>query len=119
MVFAVLIIGQIGEDRCGESRIAELEGEVGPALVRLLRPSRLDLGAAEDAMAGGIVVGLVASDGMPSFFCDAASFSSAGVPDLLRGTFWVSHLFSRGCCSARTTASLWLIWPEDGCASIA
>ena len=59
MVLAVLVIGQVGEDRCGEARVVELEGEIVPALFRLLRPSRPDLGAAEDAMAGGIVVGLV------------------------------------------------------------
>jgi hypothetical protein len=59
MGFAIVVIGQIGEDRRSEARIAELEGEVGPALVRLLRPSRPDIGAFEDEMAGGIVVGLV------------------------------------------------------------
>jgi hypothetical protein len=59
MVFAILVIGQIGEDGRVEARIAELEGQVGPALVRLLRPSRSDLGAAKDETAAGIAVGLV------------------------------------------------------------
>jgi hypothetical protein len=58
MVSAVLVIEPIGEDGAVKLGSPSL-GEVVPALVRLLRPSRPDLGAAEDAMAGGIAVGLV------------------------------------------------------------
>ena len=45
----------------------------------------------------------VGSDGRgptPSFFCATASFSSLELSDILCGTTVVSHVFSRGCCSA-------------------
>src|SRR5260370_41405087 len=57
VALAIRIIEQVGEDRCGEARVVELEGEVGPALVRLLRPGGPDLGATdEDPVAGSVVV---------------------------------------------------------------
>jgi hypothetical protein len=60
MVLSILIVEQIGEDGRRAARVVELEREVGPALVQLLRPSSPDLGTPdEDTMAGGIVVGLV------------------------------------------------------------
>ena len=100
--FAIRIIEQVGEDRRREARVVELEGEVVPALVRLLRPGSLGLGTTDEGlMAAAMSLDRLASVGMPSFFYPAASFSSPGVPALLRRTFWVSHVFSRGCCSAR------------------
>ena len=49
------------------------------------------------------------------------SFSTPELSDLLCRKTKISHVFSRGCCSAH--ASTWpllgLIWPKTGCASIA
>jgi hypothetical protein len=39
-------------------------------------------------------------DGTPSFFYATASFSSPELSDILCRTTVVSHVFSRGCCSA-------------------
>src|SRR6202011_5192222 len=58
VALAIRIIEQVGEDRCGEARIVELEGEIVPALVRLLRPGGPDLGAPDEhPVAGSAVVG--------------------------------------------------------------
>src|SRR5262245_13181209 len=45
---AILIIEQVGEDGHGETRIVELEREIGSAFVRLLRPADPDLGATDE-----------------------------------------------------------------------
>jgi hypothetical protein len=90
------------------------------ALLRLLRPSCPDIGTTDkDPVAGAMSLDWLASVGMPSFSYATASFSSPGVPALLCRTFHVSHVFSEDAVRRATTASLWLIWPEDGCASIA
>ena len=100
-------------------RVVELEGD-SRGLVRLLRPGRPDLSATdEDLAAGAVSLGWSASVGMPSFPYATASFSSPGVPALLCRSFHVSHVFSEDAVRRTTKASLWLIWPEDGCASIA
>src|SRR5215211_4152108 len=55
---AIRVIEQVGEDGRREARIVELEREVVPALVRLLRPGSADLGAPdENPVAGRLVVG--------------------------------------------------------------
>src|SRR4029450_13651447 len=60
VALAIRIIEQVGEDGRVEARIVELEGEVVPALVRLLRPGCPDLGTPdENPVAGGLVVGPV------------------------------------------------------------
>jgi hypothetical protein len=76
-------------------------------------------GAARRMMAGSLFVTGWAET-MPSFFYATAAVSPPVMPVLLRRTLQVGHDFSRGCCSARDPRPLsGLIWPEDGCASIA
>ena len=59
MVLSILIAEQIGEDGRRTARVVDLEREVGPALVRLLRPRSPHLDTPdEDTMGGAIVVGL-------------------------------------------------------------
>src|SRR3979490_976849 len=51
-------------------------------------------------MRGGGAVGSDDEDGTRSFFYATASFSSPELSDILCRTTVVSHVFSRGCCSA-------------------
>ena len=119
VALAIRIIEQVGEDGRGEARIIELEGEIVPALLRLLRPGGPDLGRTfesprrdgiADAMALGKAV-LFLRYGFSLFAWSAGSLAQdlLGQPRLLP-----EDAVRRG-----PTASPWLIWPEDGCASIA
>jgi hypothetical protein len=58
-------------------------------------------GMADAIFCGDVIVGPNGRNGAPSFFNATASLSSPGSPGPLRGTFKVSHVFFRGCCSAR------------------
>src|SRR6185437_16054107 len=110
VALAIRIIEQVGEDRCGEARVVELEGEVGPALVRLLRPGGPDLGTTdEDPMAGGIVVGPIGlGDDAHALGLDAERHDLALVlvAGLLEGTD-VSHVSLLAVSNPRPSRPRW------------
>jgi hypothetical protein len=56
---------------------------------------------ADTAPHGDVTVCPMDGNEAPSFFYAVVSFSSPGMPGLLCKIFEVSHVFSRGCCSAR------------------
>ena len=62
---AVLVVEEVGVDRCVEARIVQLDREVVAALGGALRPGGADLGATDkDPMAGGVVVRPIGSGTM-------------------------------------------------------
>jgi hypothetical protein len=81
-----------------------------------LRPKAVGLPTDPDG--NGPVPGPVEHDGL---FFARVSFSSPGMLRILSRTCDFCDAFSRGCVrrSASHAASHGLIWPEDGCASIA
>ena len=106
----------------GETLTVDLEREIVAALVRTLRPDSPDLGTTDKDIGGWERcrwTGL-ASDGMPVLFLRYGLFLFAWrAGPLVQDLLGQPRLLPRMLFGATHAASPWLIWPEDGCASIA